>query len=158
MAAAWRHSDQPTAPRPREAPPYAPTRIAKTSSARASSTGMYAGPGLWSDPSGSLRLSNSTTTASAPSVTAATRFVVSIATDSTSSGHGHPGSRPPVPRRNHCRRSLHRPVRVATARDAVPALELGVITSLTIADELQKVTVGIEEVKAVVVAPIDGGV
>src|SRR5207245_984742 len=87
------------------------------------------------------------TTASTPSATAAARFVVSIATDSTSSGHGHPGSHSFA---GHITATFHRPlsiisalgsavgrphlalpppVRVATARDAVPALEPGVITS-----------------------------
>src|ERR1043166_2473195 len=111
---------------------------------------MYAGPGLWSDPSGSLRLSKSTTTASTPSATAATRFVVSIAPDSNTDGHS-------------CRTAgtlvellIDRPRVIAAgherARARVP------VPCSTIADELQKVTVGIEEVEAVVVAPIDGGV
>src|SRR5262245_7229233 len=76
MATAWRHSRQPTSPRRAARPPIANTRTPNAMRSSASSTGMYAGPGRWSEPSGNARLSQRATRPMRTSVAPAARSVV----------------------------------------------------------------------------------
>src|SRR6185295_10929866 len=76
MATAWRHSSQPTSRRERAPRPMTKTATPKTISSAASTTGMYAGPGRWSEPSGKARLSQTVASPMRTSATPATRSTV----------------------------------------------------------------------------------
>src|SRR3984893_6058306 len=76
MATAWRPSAPPPSRSVRAPRPMANTATPKTISSSASTTGMYAGPGRWSEPSGKARLSQRVARPMSTSATPATRSTV----------------------------------------------------------------------------------